>query len=271
MPSRRASNHSRDDLSIYRKAIVICKALAVILTLIITALLYLLILKLNKGIKDNLIPNQSPNATLIDPYSSSKFNSNTNSMQQIIYCIIFSSIDSFLGNFFIITIFFAKIQFLVQSIGLYAALTDKKELIKLMGSGILMAGFAFINYLSMMLLTTFRQNAIILNSLSYFDSIIYTSMCLIVIQLTLFSLASNIEKIAQDFDVKLHFNFKIFLMVIQSLIIAVTVGSHVLLYIFLAKMDEKIKSSKKPKTLYQFYSKNEKLFNNSTKNSFLIK
>jgi hypothetical protein len=93
MPSRRASNHSRDDLSIYRKAIVICKALAVILTLIITALLYLLIFKLNKGINDNLVPNQSPNATLIEPYSSSKFNSNTNSMQQIIYCIIFSSID----------------------------------------------------------------------------------------------------------------------------------------------------------------------------------
>jgi hypothetical protein len=149
---------------------------------------------------------------------------------------------------------------------------DKKELIKLMGSGILMAGFAFINYSSMIVLITFRHNAIILNSLSYSDSIIYTSMCLIVIQLTLFSLASNIEKIAQDFDVKLHFNFKIVLMVIQSLIIAVTVGSHVLLYIFLAKIDEKIKSSDKPKTsMYQFYSKNEKLFNNSSKNSFLIK
>ncbi len=55
-------------------------------------------------------------------------------------------------------------------------------------------------------------------------------------------------------------------MVIQSLIIAVTVGSHVLLYIFLVKMDEKIKDSDKPKTSeYQFYSKSEKLFNNSTK------
>ncbi len=261
MPRNR--DNSRDHLSIYRKAIVILKALATILTLIITALLYLLIFKLNKGISNQLLV---PNATFIEPYS--KINSNTNSMQRIIYYIIFSSIESFLEKFFIIAIFFAKIQLLVQSIGLYAALMDKKELIKLIGSGILMAGFAFINYLSMTLFTIFDQNAIVLNSSSYFNSIIYTSMCLIVIQLILFSLASNIEKMGQDFNVKLHFNFKIVLMVIQSLIIAVTVGLHVLLYVFLVKLDEKIKNSDKSDTSeYQFYSKTEKLFNNSTKNS----
>ncbi len=71
--------------------------------------------------------------------------------------------QSFLKFFLLSRFFSPKIQFLVQSIGLYAALMDKKELIKLVGSGILMAGFAFINYLLMLLFTTFRQNAIVLN------------------------------------------------------------------------------------------------------------
>jgi hypothetical protein len=74
MPQNR--DNSRDYLSIYRKAIVILKALAIILSLIITALFYLLIFKLNKGISNQLLV---PDATFIEPYS--KINSNTNSIQ----------------------------------------------------------------------------------------------------------------------------------------------------------------------------------------------
>ncbi len=76
MPQNR--DNSRDYLSIDRKTIVILKALAIILTLIIIALLYLLIFKLNKGISNQLLV---PNATFIEPYS--KINSDTNSLQQI--------------------------------------------------------------------------------------------------------------------------------------------------------------------------------------------
>jgi hypothetical protein len=83
MPSRR--DHSRDDFSVYRKAIVTFKALAVILTLTITALLYLLIFKLKKGINDESVVSNATlivsNATSIEPYSKSKINNNTNSMQ----------------------------------------------------------------------------------------------------------------------------------------------------------------------------------------------
>jgi hypothetical protein len=123
-------------------------------------------------------------------------------------------------------IFFLKIQLLVLSIGLYAVFKDNKKLIKMMTSGLKMGAFVFINLT--LIFSVLGARNIKESITSIVDSIVYTTFVIIIIELILYSMVSNINTIAYDFHVELHLYHKIALMITQSLIIIVNIGLIVL-------------------------------------------
>jgi hypothetical protein len=134
-------------------------------------------------------------------------------------------------------IFFLKIQLLVLSIGLYAVFKDNKKLIKMMTSGLEMGAFVFINLLLTFLLIVFQSNVrnIKESTTPIADSIVYTIFVIIIIELILYSMVSNINTIAYDFHVELHLYHKMALIITQSLIIIVNIGLIVLLSILFTR------------------------------------
>ncbi len=84
-----------------------------------------------------------------------------------------------------------KIQLLVLSIGLYAVLKDNKKLTKLMTSGLKMCAFVFINLmlmLSVLLLRDFQESIT-----PIVDSIFYTIFAIVIFELILYSMVSNMN------------------------------------------------------------------------------
>jgi hypothetical protein len=132
-------------------------------------------------------------------------------------------------------IFFLKIQLLVLSIGLYAVYKDNKKLTKMMTSGLKMIAFVFINLLLIYLLIIYQVRDIKESITPTVDSIVYTIFVIIIIELILYSMVSNMNTIAYDFHVELHLYHKMALIITQSLIIIVDIGLIVLLSILFTR------------------------------------
>jgi len=212
---------SLDYNSYYRKTVIIFKVLGIVFELVLIVMLYSLLIKLGdtKTIDDSTLI--SKNWKIIDKLIS---------VQQNFYLSI--------GNSIIISCIFFKTQLLAKIIGLYSAIKDYRKLLKFIGSGILMGGFAFLNVLLMFNFFIYFEDIILLKSISFFDSVVYINLSLIFVQLILFSLTSNVDMITKNLYLSLNRKFKLTLVICRSLLIIVNIILISLLLSFVAKIPD---------------------------------
>ena len=134
-------------------------------------------------------------------------------------------------------------QLLTKAFGIYAVIKDEKNLIKLIGRG-LMVGFAFINMIQMFYIGLYFQYLMIqMKSKSFVDSVIYILLLLIIIQLILYSFCHNINTMTKSLYLSLDRKLKIFLMASQGLIIILNIVIKSLMFALIAELNKNTNDS----------------------------
>jgi len=165
----------------------------------------------------------------------------------------FNNISDFsIENFLITHIIFFKIQLLVKVFGLYAAVGNNRKLTKFISSGILMGGFAFVNFYLMFSNISDSYIIVYLKSTPFYKCIIYVNLSLILVQLLSFSLASNIDIVTKNLNLSLNRNLILALIICQLLLATVTIISIRLLYPLIVKLNDYLNGDS---VIYRYQSK----------------